>query len=93
LSLGQQEREGAAVVVLVTGCFERLRWKYGERGYRYMCMDVGYVGQNLNLIGDAMDLGVCAIAGLMDDAIEHFLAVDGRNEMALLLTTVGVPQP
>ena len=91
VSLGQQQLETAPVVVLVTGCFDRLRWKYGERGYRYMCMDVGYLGQNLYLVGEAMGLGVCAIAGFMDDAIEQFLAVDGRNEIALLLTTVGVP--
>jgi hypothetical protein len=38
-----------------------------------------------------MGLGVCAIAGFMDDAIEQFLEVDGRNEIALLLTTIGVP--
>jgi SagB-type dehydrogenase family enzyme len=90
-SLGQPQLETAAIVVLVTGCFDRLRWKYGERGYRYMCIDVGYLGQNLTLVGEAMGLGVCAIAGFMDDTIEQFLAVDGRNEIALLLTTVGVP--
>ncbi len=91
VSLGQQQLETAPVVMLVTGCFDRVRWKYGERGYRYMCVDVGYLGQNLCLVGEAMGLGVCAIAGFMDDAIEQFLAVDGRNEIALLLTTVGVP--
>jgi SagB-type dehydrogenase family enzyme len=91
VSVGQPQLETAAVVVLVTGCFDRLRWKYGERGYRYMCMDVGYLGQNLCLVGEAMGLGVCAIAGFMDDAIEQFLEVDGRNEIALLLTTIGVP--
>ena len=36
-----------------------------------------------------MGLGVCAIAGFMDDAVEEFLGVDGLSETALLLTTVG----
>lgn len=93
LSLGQPQLETASVVFLITGCFDRLRWKYGERGYRYMCMDAGYLGQNIYIVGEAMGLGVCAIAAFMDDAIEQLLSVDGRNETALLLTTVGVPIP
>lgn len=87
--LGQPYLESAAVVVLVTGCFDRLRWKYGERAYRYMCMDIGYLGQNLYLVGEALGLGVCAIAGFMDDAIERFLGVHSTGEIPLLLTTVG----
>jgi SagB-type dehydrogenase family enzyme len=77
-------------VFMITGCFDRLRWKYGERAYRYMCMDIGYLGQSLYLVGEALGLGVCAIAGFMDDAIEQFLGVDGRDEIPLLLTTVGI---
>jgi len=91
LSLGQPQLETASVVFLITGCFDRLRWKYGERGYRYMCIDAGYLGQNIYLTGEAMGLGVCAIAAFMDDAIEEFLGVDGTNETSLLLTTIGVP--
>jgi len=92
-SLGQPYLETAAAVVIATGCFDRLRWKYGERGYRYMCMDVGYLGQSLYLLGEALGLGVCAIAGFMDDALEQFLGVDGQNEIPLLLTTIGVLSP
>jgi SagB-type dehydrogenase family enzyme len=81
----------ASVVFLVTGRFERLRWKYSQRAYKYMCMDVGYLGQNLYLVAEGMGLGACAIAGFVDDAMEQLLDIDGRNEMILLLTTVGVP--
>jgi SagB-type dehydrogenase family enzyme len=88
--LGQPQLETAAAVVIVTGCFDRLRWKYGERAYRYMCMDIGYLGQNLYLVGEALGLGVCAIAGFMDDALEQFLGVDGHDEIPLLLTTIGI---
>jgi SagB-type dehydrogenase family enzyme len=92
LALGQDSVETSAVVFLITGCFQRLRWKYGERAYRYMCMDVGFLGENLYLAGEALGLGVCAIAGFIDDATEQFLEVDGKDEIALLLTTVGVLQ-
>jgi SagB-type dehydrogenase family enzyme len=93
LALDQECLETASVVVVVTGCFERLRWKYGERAYKYMCMDIGYLGQNLYLVAEALGLGACAIAGFMDDALERFLALEDRNELPLLMTTVGVRSP
>lgn len=92
LSFQQPYVAAAAVTFLGTGCFDRLRWKYGQRAYKYMCMDVGYLGQNLYLVAEAMGLGACAIAGFVDDAMERLLDIDGRNEMILLLTAVGVRQ-
>jgi SagB-type dehydrogenase family enzyme len=93
VALGQPYLETAAVVFLLTGYYERLRWKYGERAYRYMCMDVGFLGENLYLAATALGLGVCAIAGFIDDAFEKVLEIDGEEEIPLLLTTVGVPRP
>jgi len=92
LGLQQPYLQSASVVFLITGCFERLRWKYGQRAYKYMCMDAGYLGQNLYLIAEALSLGACGIAGFVDDGIEKLLDIDGRNEMILLLTTVGVSE-
>jgi SagB-type dehydrogenase family enzyme len=92
IGLQQPYIQTASVVFLITGCFERLRWKYGQRAYKYMCMDAGYLGQNLYLVAHALGLGACAIAGFVDDAIEKLLDVDGSNEMILLLTTVGTVQ-
>lgn len=92
-ALAQPYVERAAAVLLITGCFARLRWKYGERAYRYMCMDVGCLIENLYLVGEALDLGVCAIAGFIDDAIERLLSVDGEDEVALVLVTLGPRAP
>jgi SagB-type dehydrogenase family enzyme len=57
-----------------------------------MCIDTGYLGQNIYLVAEALGLGACAIAGFVDDALEQLLGVDGKNEMILLLTAVGVPR-
>ena len=92
LSFQQPYLATASVVFLITGCFERMRWKYGQRAYKYMCLDAGYLGQNLYLVAEAMHLGACAIAGFVDDAMEQLLDIDGRNELILFLTTVGVPR-
>ncbi len=92
MTLGQPWMETAAVVFMITGYYERLRWKYGERAYRYMCMDTGFLGENLYLAAEALELGACAIAGFVDDSLEGLLGIDGQDEMILLLMTVGVPQ-
>ena len=87
---GQPGVCSSAALMVFTGCYERIRWKYGARGYRYMCMDIGFMGENLHLAAEAMRLGFCAIAGFIEDELEHFLGVDGQNEMALLVASVGV---
>jgi SagB-type dehydrogenase family enzyme len=81
--------ERAAVVLLVTGYYARLRWKYGERAYRLMCLDAGFLSQNIYLTGEAMGLGVCAVSGFAQDAVEEMLEVDGKDEIALLCLTLG----
>jgi SagB-type dehydrogenase family enzyme len=88
---GQPDVETSSVVLAVTGCYDRLRWKYGPRAYRYICMDVGFLGQNLYLACTCLGLGCCGIAGFLDDAVEEVLGIDGEDEMALLMATVGVP--
>jgi len=91
LALEARFVEDAAAVMIVTGCFDRLRWKYGERAYRYMCVDAGGLAENVYLVGEALGLGICAIAGFVDEGVESLLGVDGEDELALLLVAVGVP--
>ncbi len=81
--------ERAAAVLLVTGYYERLKWKYGERAYRFMCLDSGFLSQNIYLTAEAMGLGVCALSGFAQDAVEEVLEVDGKDEIALLCLTLG----
>ncbi len=92
-TFGQAWVGEGAVTFIITGLYDRLRWKYGERGYRYMCMDAGFLGQNLYLVGEAMGLGVCALAGFYDDDVDRFLGIDTSEEMVLMLMSVGVPRP
>lgn len=92
-ALGQPYLSTAAAVLLVTGSYQRLRWKYGERSYRYMCIDVGLLAQNVHLVSHALGLGCCAVAGFVDDAIERLLNVDGRDEVILLLLALGSLPP
>lgn len=89
IALDQAFVEQAAAVLLVTVSFERLRWKYGDRAYRYLCVDAGGLTQNFYLVGEALGLAVCAVAGFIDDGAERLVGVDGEDELALLLVAIG----
>lgn len=90
LAFNETHVKMASVVLLITGCYERLRWKYGERAYRFMCLDAGFLGENVYLVAEALGLGTCAVSGFAQDAAEELLGVDGKEEMALMLLSVGV---
>ncbi len=92
LTFNERHVERSAVIFLITGCYERLRWKYGERAYRFMCIDTGFLGENLYLVTEALGLSACAISGFAQDGVEELLGIDGKEEIALMLLTVGVRQ-
>ncbi len=89
IGIGQPYIATAAAVFAITGYYARANWKYGARAFRYMCMDVGFAGENLYLVAEALGLGVCAVAGFIDDALERLLGVDPHDEIPMLLLTVG----
>lgn len=79
----------AGVVVVLSAIFQRLRWRYRRRSYRYALLEAGHIGQNIYLGATAMGLGVCAVAAFMDDGLNQLLGVDGEREAALYMLAVG----
>lgn len=67
-------------VIFTTAFIDRLYIKYGERGYRFMLLEVGFLGQTMSLIAEALDLGCCMLGGYHDSDIEEFLGIDGQLE-------------
>ena len=55
--LGQEFLRAAPAVFVLTGLFQRTRWKYHERHYRYICWEGGHVAQNVYLAAEAAGLG------------------------------------
>lgn len=78
-----------AVCFVISGVFQRTRWKYHERTYRYILMEVGHLGENFYLIATSMGLGVCGIGAFFDDPLNQLLGLDGVTEAAFYLMTVG----
>jgi len=79
----------ADVVLVLTSVFQRLRWKYRERTYRYALLEAGHIGQNVYLAATAMGMGACAVGAFNDDAVNTLVGVDGVDEAALYVLAVG----
>ena len=78
-----------SVCFILSGIWQRTRWKYGERTYRYVLMEAGHVGQNLYLAATSLGLGACAVGAFFDDVLNNLLELDGISEAVLYLVSVG----
>jgi SagB-type dehydrogenase family enzyme len=88
----QQFLGEANLVLILTAIFQRLRWKYQARTYRYALLEAGHIGQNIYLAATAMGMGACAVGAFNDGAVNALVGVDGVDEAALYLLSVGEPR-
>ncbi len=79
----------AAVVFIWTAIFQRSKWKYGQRAYRYIYLDAGHIGENLALASTSLGLGSCQIGALFDDEVNDIIDVNGTNESTIYMSVVG----
>ena len=75
----------AAVIVVFTAIYQRTTWKYGDRGVRYVHMEVGHAGQNLFLQAEALDLGTVVIGAFNDDEVRKVLRLDSDMQPLSLM--------
>ncbi len=79
----------ASLALVITAVFDRSQRKYGERGYRYILLEAGHIGQNVHLVAEALGLKCCAIAGTFDEQIEKFIDIDGKTESVTYVFLLG----
>lgn len=91
LFMGQPWVAQAAVVVVLSAVLARSLPKYGDRGYRYLLLEAGHVGQNLDLVASALGLGAVNLGGFYDDELARLLCLDPEWEIPLYATAIGVP--
>jgi len=73
----------AAVTLVWVAVPARMTWRYGQRGYRYLFLDAGHVGQNLYLASEAIGAGACTVGAFDDDALNAGLGLDGAEAFAI----------
>ena len=87
--LKQKHVYNSAVTFTWVAIPERTTWRYGSRGFRYIHLDAGHVCQNLYLLAESIDCGVCAIAAFDDDMANNALHLDGENQFVIYLASLG----
>lgn len=87
--LGQGMLGQAQVTFVLSAIFQRTRWRYRQRTYRYVLMEAGHIGQNIYLTATAMGLGTCAVGAFLDQELNALIGLDGQEEAALYLFPVG----
>jgi len=88
-ALGQTMVNESAVTFIWAAVVERMAWRYGQRGYRYLYLDAGHVCQNLYLAAETVACGTCAIAAFADDDLNDLLGFQQTEQFTIYMATVG----
>lgn len=84
----QQMIKNAPISIVFTGIYEKTMGRYGERGERYIYMDLGHAGQNVYLVAESLDLGTVAIGAFQDEGVKKVLGLS-EAETPLYIMPVG----
>jgi SagB-type dehydrogenase family enzyme len=85
---GQPFVAEAPLSLVFAGIYERTTSRYGERGHRYLHIDLGHAAQNVHLQAEALGMGSCPVGAFDDEAVAEVL---GRpaDERPLYIIPVG----
>jgi SagB-type dehydrogenase family enzyme len=90
-ALRQDWMKAAPAILVVAAVYSRTTGKYGERGRKYVHMDVGHAAQNVYLQAAALDLGTTFVGAFHDIQVKQTLELPAA-EHPLGLMPVGRPQ-
>jgi SagB-type dehydrogenase family enzyme len=87
-SLGQNFVETAAINLVFAAVYERTTDRYGDRGERYVHMEVGHAGQNVYLQCESLGLGTVFVGAFDDEEVANVLNLP-EDEKPLYIMPVG----
>ncbi len=82
----------SALTFIWTTIPARMEWRYGRSSYKMIALDAGHVCQNLYLACEAIGAGTCAIADYDQELVDSLLGIDGVEEFAIYMASVGKVQ-
>lgn len=88
VSLSQSSLRDAAVVLVFSAVYDRTTVKYGERGIRYVYIEVGHAAENVFLQTVSLNLSAVIIGAFHDEEVQKVLGLKD-DEQPLLLMPIG----
>ncbi len=79
-ALDQSWVRRAPAVLVITGVYKRTMTKYGQRGRRYVHMEVGHAAQNVYLAATAQGLGTLMVGAFEDKEVKEALSLPADHE-------------
>ncbi len=90
ISQNQFFTKNASFAIIMTANFERTIEKYGERGYRYVLIDAGHIGQNFCLISEGLKIGCVPVGGFYDNLANKLLNLSDSEQTIYMMFFGGV---
>lgn len=87
---GQSFIAEAAVSLVFVALYQRTTSRYGDRGIRYVHMDIGHAAQNVHLQAVALGLGSVPVGAFDDTAVADILRLP-QDHMPVYIVPVGHP--
>lgn len=87
-ALDQPGVKDAAAVIVFSAVYERTTGKYGERGIRYVHIEVGHAAQNIYLQAVSLNLGTVVMGAFDDEEVKKIMNI-GDKEQPLYIMPVG----
>jgi len=90
VALDQEFIYQAPIDIVICTLYERTLRRYGDRGERYVHIEVGHAGQNIYLQATALGLATVAIGAFYDEQVREVLRLD-KQYKPLYIMPVGRP--
>lgn len=76
------EEEGTRLMyIVITGVFQRTISKYGSRGYRYLLLEAGHVGQNIIVAATERGVTTRPLGSVDEVKVEKILGLDSEERV------------
>ncbi len=89
-ALDEESIYEAPVDIIICAVYSRTLVGYGDRGERYVHIEVGHAGQNIYLQATALGLATVAIGAFDDEQVKQVLRLD-KPYKPLYIMPIGKP--
>lgn len=86
---GDETLASRPLSIIYSAIFWRSAWKYRARSYRYCFWDAGTILSNSTAVCFSLGLDAKIYTGFCDDDVNRLIGIDGREEAALAVLSVG----